>query len=56
MAVKNVVEQNSFGTREDNLEVRQVKVGYFVVCFLLGNFPGVWSLYADVSEHSVPSS
>jgi len=21
-----------------------------------GYFPGVWSLYADVSEHSVPSS
>jgi len=24
-----------------------------VVCFLLGNFPDVWILYADVSEHSV---
>jgi hypothetical protein len=26
-----------------------------VVCFLLGNSPGVWILYADVSEHSVCS-
>jgi hypothetical protein len=39
MTVKNVVEQNGFGIREDMLEVRQVKVGYFVVCFLLGNSP-----------------
>jgi len=23
----------------------------YVVCFLLGNSPGVWILYADVSEH-----
>jgi len=27
-------------------------------CYMLssGYFPGVWILYADVSEHSVPSS
>jgi hypothetical protein len=27
----------------------------YVVCFLLGNSPKVWILYADVSEHSVCS-
>jgi len=30
--------------------------GKTVVCFLLGDSPASQFLYADVSEHSVPSS
>jgi len=31
--------------------------GFTCCCMLcFGWFPGVWNLYADVSEHSVPSS
>jgi len=30
------------------------KISYCMLSF--GRFPGVWILYADVSEHSVPSS
>ena len=56
-AILKHVETNTLCFRTNSLVHSQHrKSSKSLVCFLLGNLPGVWILYADVSEHSVPSS
>jgi len=39
------------------LHSTDLEYGKVIYCmFSFGWFPGVWILYADVSEHSIPSS
>jgi len=42
--------------RTENYKIARIKCKlHYVICFLLGKFPGVWILIADVSEPSISS-